>query len=119
MPFAFLMLWTPGYLNEDKNKKSNVSIKSGWFAKINKWTASSFANAVYVFMLLILTKNVIAGTATFVLSVALLAIYLLWYMKHKSDFMKNINDGYALTSVGINLAIIFAVVYQLMTQTNI
>ena len=28
MPFAFLMMWTPGYLIEDKTKKSNLVIKS-------------------------------------------------------------------------------------------
>lgn len=34
--------------------------------------------------------------------------------KHKSDFIKNINDGYATTSVGINLAILISVILALI-----
>ena len=67
-----------------------------------------------MFLLLLFFKCVIAGTATLVLSALLLILYVLWYVKHKSDFIKNINKGYALTAVGINLAILIAVVIQLL-----
>ncbi len=108
MPFAFLMLWTPGYLIEEKSKKSNLLIKSKWYNRFNNWVVSNFSNALFVFLFLLFAKSVIAGLSTSVLTVALLIIYTLWYVKHKSDFVKNINDGYALTSVGINIATIIA-----------
>jgi hypothetical protein len=59
---------------------------------------------------LLFAKSVIAGLPTMILTVALLIIYTLWYVKHKSEFVKTINNGYALTSVGINIAVILAVI---------
>lgn len=110
MPFSFLMIWAPGYLIEDKNKKTNLIIKSKWYARFNNWVISNFSNMLFVFLFLLLAKSVIAGFPTLMLTLALLVIYTLWYVKHKSDFVKNINNGYALTSVGINLAILAAVI---------
>lgn len=112
MPFAFFMLWTPGYLIEEKTKKSNLEIKSVWFSKFQKWVVSGFNNTLLVFLFLLLLKSVFAGILTITLSVAILVIYTLWYVKHKSDFIKNINNGYALTAVGINLAVIIAMLVQ-------
>ena len=110
MPFAFLMLWTPGYLIEEKGKKSNLVIKSKWYSRFNNWVVSNFSNVLFMFLFLVLAKSVIAGLPTSVLTVALLIIYTLWYKKHKSDFVKNINKGYALTAIGINLAILISVI---------
>lgn len=110
MPFAFLMLWTPGYLIEDKDKKSNLLIKSKWYNRFNNWVISNFSNVLFVFLFLLFAKSVIAGLPTMILTIALLIIYTLWYVKHKSEFVKTINNGYALTSVGINIAIILAVI---------
>ena len=111
MPFAFLMLWTPGYLITEKNKKSNLVIKSKWYTRFNNWVMSNLSNTLLVFLLLLFIKSIIAGLPILILTTALLIIYTLWYTKHKSDFMKNINNGYALTSVGINIAIVLAVLY--------
>ena len=111
MPFAFLMLWTPGYLIAEKgNKKSNLLIKSKWYNRFNNWVLSNSSNVLFVFLFLLFAKGIIAGLSTLILTIALLIIYTLWYVKHKSDFMKNINKGYALTSVGINIAILMAVI---------
>ena len=110
MPFAFLMLWTPGYLIEDKDKKSNLLIKSKWYNSFNNWVISNFSNVLFVFLFLLFAKSVIAGLPTMILTIALLIIYTLWYVKHKSEFVKTINNGYALTSVGINIAVILAVI---------
>ena len=114
MPFTFLLMWTPGYLIKDKEAKSELEIKSNWFKKLNKWVLANFSNTLFMFLLLLFFKCVIAGTATLVLSALLLILYVLWYVKHKSDFIKNINKGYALTAVGINLAILIAVIIQLL-----
>lgn len=108
MPFSFLMLWTPGYLIDDKNKKSVLEIKTNWYSKFNKWVIANFSNTLFVFLFLLLCKNVISGSSTLLLSISLLILYTLWYVKHKSDFIKNINQGYAVTAVGINLSIIIA-----------
>lgn len=110
MPFAFLLMWTPGYLIEEKGKKTNLLIKSKWYNRFNNWVISNFSNLLFVFLFLLFAKSVIAGMPTLILTVSLLVIYTLWYVKHKSDFVKNINDGYALTSVGINLAVIIAMI---------
>lgn len=112
MPFTFLLMWTPGYLIKDKEIKSGLEIKSHWYSKLNKWVLSNFGNTLFVFLLLIFFKSLIAGTATLVLAIISLIIYALWYTKHKSDFIKNINQGYALTAVCINLAILLAVITQ-------
>lgn len=114
MPFAFLMMWTPGYLIKGKDTKSELSIKCDWYSKFNKWTLANFNNLMFVFLFLLFFKNIISGLATFVLSVVLLIIYTLWYVKHKSDFLKNINKSYAATAVYINLAIILAIIVQLL-----
>jgi len=113
MPFSFLLLWTPGYLIEEKTNKSNLSIKAKWYTHFNNWVLANFSNVLFVFLFLLFAKSVIAGIPTTILTVALLVVYTLWYVKHKSNFIKNINDGYALTSVGINLAIIIAVLLSL------
>jgi hypothetical protein len=112
MPFAFFMLWTPGYLIEEKTKKSNLEIKSQWYSKFNNWVLSSVNNTLFVFLFIVLFKSLVAGVATLVLTTTLFVLYTLWYVKHKSDFIKNINNGYALTAVGINIAIILAVLSQ-------
>ena len=110
MPFAFLLLWTPGYLIEEKTKKSNLTIKANWYARFNKWVMSNFSNILFVFLFFVLAKAVIAGLPTLIYTSALLVIYAIWYKKHKSDFVKNINGGYALACIGINFAMILSVI---------
>ena len=56
----------------------------------------------------------VSGTPTLALSLILLGIYTLWYVKHKTDFIKNINRGYALTAVGINIAIIIVMLVGIL-----
>lgn len=112
MPFAFFMLWTPGYLIKDK-KSSNLEIKCKWYANFTNWVVSNSNNTLLVFLTLLFFKTLITGTITAILSLALLIIYTLWYIKYKSDLVKNINKGYALTAVGINLAIILAIISQI------
>ena len=114
MPFAFLLMWTPGYLVKGKDGKSGLKIKSSWYNKLNKWVLSNFNNTLFAFVFLLFFKSVIAGTMTLVLATISLIIYTLWYVKHKSDFVANINNGYASTAVCINLAILIAVLTQLL-----
>lgn len=114
MPFTFLLLWTPGYLIEEKTKKSNLTIKAKWYVRFNNWVMSNFSNLLFTFLFFVLAKAVIAGLPTLIFTSALLVIYALWYTKHKSDFIKNINNGYALTSIGINLAILLSVILLLI-----
>ena len=116
MPFGFLMLWTPGYLIDDKNKKSLLEIKSKWYSKFNKWVVSNFPNTLFMFLFLLFCKNIISGFPTLLLSVSLLILYTLWYVKHKTDFVKNINHGYAITADGINIAIVIAVLLQYLSK---
>ena len=114
MPFAFLLMWTPGYLIKGKDIKGNLQIKSSWYNNLNKWVQTGYSNILFTFLILILCKGIIAGMPTFILSLALLVIYVLWYLKHKSDFIKNINNGYAMTAVGINIAILIAVIVGIL-----
>jgi len=113
MPFTFLMLWTPGYLIQDKTK-NNLEIKSSWYTRFNKWVVSGFNNTLFVFLLLLLFKSFVAGITTMALSALLLVIYALWFTKHKDDFVKNINQGYALTAIAINVFLVIAVLVQML-----
>ena len=113
MPFGFFLLWTPGYLFKgDSTTKSGLEIKCKWFNKLNDWVLSNFNNTLVAFLFLLFCKCFITGIPTILLSGALLLLFALWYTKRKSDFFKDINRGYALTAVGINLAIILAVLSQ-------
>lgn len=112
MPFSFLLMWTPGYLIKGKDIKSNLQIKSQWYTRLQKWVMMNSANILFTFLFLVLFRGIITGLATFVLYASLLVIYALWYTKYKSDFMKNINGGYAMTTIGINIAIILAIIAQ-------
>nr|MBQ0091580.1 hypothetical protein [Candidatus Enterousia merdequi] len=112
MPFSFFMLWTPGYLIEEKTKKTNLEIKSQWYSNFNKFVLSNFNNTLFVFLFFTLFKSIISGTPSLILTSVLLVIYTLWYVKHKSDFIKDINNGYALTAIGINISILMALAWQ-------
>ena len=114
MPFAFLLMWTPGYLIKDKDTKSGLEIKCKWYSKFNKWVLSNFNNTLFIFLLLLLCKGIGTGISTLTFSVLLLIVYALWYTKYKSDFVKNIDSGYALTAVGINVAVLLAILIQLL-----
>lgn len=114
MPFAFLLLWTPGYLIEEKTNKSNLLIKPKWYIRFNNWVLSNSSNVLFVFLFLLFAKSIIAGLPTLILTIALLICYTLWYVKHKADFIKDINQGYALTTVGINLAMIIGTIVLLI-----
>lgn len=113
MPFTFLLMWTPGYLIKGKDVKSNLQIKCRWYSNLQNWVMNNYSNILFMFLFLLLCRGIVAGLATFILYVLLLILYTLWYVKHKSDFMKNINGGYAMTAIGINIAIILAVLTQI------
>ena len=113
MPFTFLLMWTPGYLIKGSNIKNNLEIKSKWYSNFQKWVMTNSANLLFTFLFLMLCRGIITGLATFILYASLLVIYALWYTKHKSDFIKNINNGYAMTAVCINIAILIMVVSQI------
>ena len=111
MPFGFLLMWTPGYLIPEKKQGSNLTIQSKWFAKFNKWVMSNPSNTLLVFLIIILSKILFTNTATFLLTVFLLVIYTLWFLKHRTSFIKNINRGYALTAIAINITTILIMSY--------
>ena len=110
MPFAFLLMWTPGYLLKGKDIKSNLQIKCQWYSKLQKWVMGNSSNILFTFLFLLFCKGVITGWATFILYATLIILYALWYIKHKSDFIKDVNKGYAMTAIGINIAIILAII---------
>lgn len=117
MPFAFLLMWAPGYLIKNQETKSNLEIKSNWYTQFNKWVLSNFNNTLFVFLVLIFCKctfTTVPALPVLILSALLLIIYTLWYVKHKPDFIKKINEGYALTAICINIAILIAVVVSLV-----
>ena len=110
MPFGFLLMWTPGYLIKAQNTKPTLEIKCKWYTKFNKWVMASFANTLFAFLFFLLCKGLFAGTPTLLLYLPLLTIYGIWYLvKKKSNFIKDINNGYALTAIGINIAILVAI----------
>lgn len=117
-PFAFIMMWTPGYLIKDNKTNSALTIKSRWFSKLNKWVIANKQNTWMAFLTLILFTNVFSGTSSLLLTGCLIILYVLLYIKHKKDFLKNINRGYALSAIGINVIIIFVLIIQELTKAN-
>ena len=87
MPFAFLLMWTPGYLLNVKDGKNNLEIKCKWYSKLHKWVMANSSNLLFTFLFLILCRGMITGLSTFILYASLLVIYALWYTKYKSDFV--------------------------------
>ena len=116
MPFSFLLVWTPGYLIEEKKQGTNLQIKSKWYIRFNNWVTSDFSNVLFVFLFFVLFRSFIGGFAMIILTIAMLILYALWYTKHKKDFIKNINSGYALSCVLINLAILIPLFIKLITK---
>lgn len=109
-PFSFFLMWTPGYLINDKKNTSKVQIKTHWFSRLNKWIVGNKQNTILAFCILLLLSNMFAGLSTLLWIGFLLAIYILWYVKHKTKFLKNINNGYALSAVSINIACIIILI---------
>ena len=94
------------------SNESNLQIKCKWFTRLNDWVLKNFNNTLVAFLFLLFCKCFITGIPTILLSGALLLLFALWYTKRKADFFKDINRGYALTAVGINLAMILAILSQ-------
>lgn len=116
MPFAFLLVWTPGYLISDNKRSSNLTIKSKWYAKFNKWVVKNSTNTLFMFLLFVLLNNLFSGALSLLLTGALLVIYALWNLKYKNKFIKNINQNYAWMAVGINIAILIIVILRMLLR---
>lgn len=116
MPFAFLLMWTPGYLVEENKTKSNMQINSPWYARFNQWVITDILNTFFVYLVLLLMLNIFAGFPTILLTAFLLMVYTLWNLKFKNGFLKNINRGYSLTAVAINLIFIITILAQNLIQ---
>lgn len=117
MPFAFLLIWMPGYLIPETQKKSNLEIQSNWYKNFNKWVVKNNQNTAITFFVFLLLGNLYTGASTWVWMAILLTIYALWILHYKNNFKKIINNGYALMCVGINLAVITAMVCGIIFQS--
>ena len=116
MPFAFLLMWTPGYLIPEKKDESKLQIQTKWFNKFNKWVLADTSNAIVVFLVLVLLRNSFSGLPALLLSLFLLAVYTLWNLRYKTKFIKDINRGYALTAIGINIIAIISVILMFINR---
>lgn len=112
MPFAFLLMWTPGYLIEDNKTKSNMQINTQWYARFNQWVVADMLNTFFIYLVLLLILNIFVSFPTLLLTAFLLIIYTLWNIKFKDGFLKNINRGYSLTAVAINLIFVITILAQ-------
>ena len=116
MPFAFLLIWTPGYLIPESKQKSNLEINNASYKKFNNWVVNNVKNTTLVFFVFLLLGNMYTGASTWIWTAILLIIYSLWILRYKNNFTKNINKGYALMCVGINLAVILAMITGIIFQ---
>lgn len=120
MPFTFFLMWTPGYLIPDTKNNSNLNIKSRWYSKFNKWVVANTTNTLFIFLTFVLFTNVFSGMLSLLLTGSLLVIYALWNLKYKDKFIKQVNNGYALTAVALNISILIAVLLSMMASgTNL
>lgn len=112
-PFGYMLTWIPGYLLVDKKTKSSLTIKTDTYKKFNKWVLSSTANLTTTFLILLFLNTTIAGINALVLTTLLLGYYGLWMLKHKKDFIKHVDNIYALSAVFINISMILLfIIYQ-------
>ena len=116
MPFAFLLMWTPGYLVPEKKDESKFQIQTKWFNKFNKWALSNTSNAIVVFLAIVLLRNTFSGLPALLLTLFLLAVYALWNLRYKTKFMKDINRGYAWTAISINFIAIISVILMFINR---
>ncbi len=116
MPFAFLLIWTPGYLIPESKQKSNLEINNASYKKFNTWVVSNIKNTTFTFFVFLLLGNIYTKTSTWIWTAILLIIYALWQLRYKNNFIKSINRGYALMCVGINLAVILAMITGIILQ---
>jgi len=109
MPFTFIMTWMPGYLISDK-KQSNLTIKSNWYSRFNKWVISNINNTLFMFLLLFIFTNLFISThiSTVLFPLMLFAIYMLWKTITKESFVKHMNRGYIWTAILINLFMVIS-----------
>ena len=121
MPFTFMMSWMPGYLDTDKKTQSNMTIKSNWYDKFNKWVIANKNNTLFTFLLLYIFINLFlsANISVILFPLMLFAIYMLWKNIAKDNFKKHINNGYAWLSVGINIFMIIMFIRQIMPYIQI
>ena len=116
MPFAFLLMWTPGYLISDKKHDSNLNIKCRWYKRFNNWVIDNATNTLITFLVFVLLMNVFSGPLSLLLTGCLLIVYALWNLKYKNKFMKNINTWYAWTAVAINISVLLAIILRALIR---
>ena len=116
MPFAFLLMWTPGYLITDKKHDSNLNINCRWYKRFNDWVVNNATNTLVTFLVFVLLMNVFSGPLSLLLTGCLLIIYALWNLRYKTKFMKNINTCYAWTAVAINISVLLAIMLRALMR---
>ena len=116
MPFAFLLMWTPGYLISEPKHNSTLKISTKWYARFNKWVVKNATNTLFTFLMFVLFSNLFSGPLSLLLTGSLLIIYAMWNLRYKTKFMKNINQNYAWVAVGINIAILLVIILRMLLQ---
>lgn len=108
IPFAFDMLWLPGYFIPNKaDKKPIITTNIKWISKLTNWTFTSPTNAGFLFAALIVSTGLFNGLSATLLSISMLLMFAIWLMQMgEKKFEKNIGGAYATTAVIINIAII-------------
>jgi len=109
MPFAFLLMWTPGYLIEEKNQKEEINIQSNLYQTIHKYVIANKSNTIFSFIVLLCITKLLSGFVPLLATLGLLVLYALWNLKYKNTFMNKISKEYSLMAALINLAILIAI----------
>jgi hypothetical protein len=112
MPFAFLLMWTPGYLISDKKHETNLEIKCKWYRAFNNWVVNNAVNALVTFLAFVLLMNLFSGALSLLLTGFLLVLYALWNLRYKTKFITNIKKGYTWTAIAINLSVWLVVILR-------
>lgn len=107
-PFAFDMLWMPGYfIPNKKDKNPTITTEKKWIAKLTAWTMASAKNAAILLTILFIVPGLFNSMSALLLTLCTLMLFAIWIMRiGAKKFEKNIGGIYATTAVIINIAIL-------------
>ena len=119
MPFAFGLLWTPGYLLDDGNKNnSSVTISARWYERLTNWIMSNPIYTTLAFALIVIYSGFFAGFNAALLTLASAVVFAIWLrIAGLSGFRGAQNRTYAYVAIVVNIAIIIGFILLATNNT--
>ncbi|MCQ2599138.1 MAG: hypothetical protein MJ187_02030 [Alphaproteobacteria bacterium] len=105
-PFAYSMMWIPGYMTSDKNNKSDIT-KNNWYAK---FTRHIIGDKLALIAVLLLSFGLSLDFWTVLIQGTIL---IGWYLIRREKFKSDFSGKFALCAVIVNFAMIVIAIFAL------